>query len=257
MKRVVTVLLVLVMMCGVALADEILFRGIPWGANIIDAESVIDAIPDCDIYYVDEYNMPYWEKHSALSIGLDASSDYNTGYMMAVMSMGWISPDAFQEFKVGGHTVEYMNLYFRFGLTDEGISRDKEDSVLILAEYDFDSLDYAGAYDDLKAKLTSLYGEGKETVEESEGMGWSEDGEFEKFGVVRRVTVWDGDNNTSVKLESSTSTLPVEDDMWNHYMNLAYGKTDEKKNIDLIDDYVKLENIKSEKESITADVSGL
>ena len=59
MKRLVSLLLITIMLCSGAFADEILFRGIPWGSNV---NYVDKAMGDCISYSIDGIALSTWNE---------------------------------------------------------------------------------------------------------------------------------------------------------------------------------------------------
>ena len=149
-------------------SDEkaILFRGIPWGANISSYEKAFEG------QHVSKNDNEYLIRWSNRKSELDPNSVnlnnmYGDGY-----PAGWgtliFSMDRENGFKVSGYHVSTVLGLFAYGIDNEGdVLRDEKDSRFYMAEYGFDAEDGINAYDDLKQKLTDLYGTGTETSEKS------------------------------------------------------------------------------------------
>ena len=263
MKRAAALLMVLVMMCGAALAIEITFMDFPWGASVRDVEKTMNKT--CD-YYDSQSDaiLPYWSEYTT-----DPAAAYGSGTMY---SSGWLGfgsftaamfpdSDAFEPYLVGGHSVRDIRMWFTYGVNDKSISKEDKDSELYMAQYSFSVMDTMSAYEDLKAKLDLLYGDGKETVDSGENSIWStnDNGNVVQtdYTYTKKEAVWYGDNNTSVRLECSASSRPIEEDYWDHYLCLIYGKTDQDGKIHEIESIVKAEMLQNELSSYSADLSGL
>lgn len=169
MKKLVAVVLVLAMMCGVALADEILFRGNQWGSKYSDVTSEMRYVRR---WYDDEIHMIDW-----MNFDSDYSKEPNgfdvTGY----------TDD--EDFKVAGYNVNGISFLFLYSINGVEVIKDIQDSELFGAQYSLQIMDREIAYADLKEKLSGLYGDGKEGKNE--------------YGNITFAT-WTGDNDTAVKL---------------------------------------------------------
>lgn len=164
-------------------------------------------------------------------------------------------------FLVGGHSVSDVRMWFVYGCTDDSILREKEDSSLYMTRYTFSVMDTMSAYKDLKAKMNLIYGEGKEVTKQTESSSWSTgaDGDLVRtdYTCDKRTTTWKGVGNTCVKLEGSASTRPIEEDYWNHYLTLVYGKIDKDEQISKVEALVKAEKLKEELDNYSPDIDGL
>lgn len=245
MKRIIALVLVFVLLGSVSFAEEILFRDIPWGASLSDVESYIAEIGYYSAY--DEMCMSYWDEENMPPLAFVNSTVYPTGWQGYCYSGG--------ELSVAGYQVDGIQVLCHYGLSDSGILRSKEDSVYYMAAYVLLATDIESAYTDLYEKLTGLYGNGVENTEYSEGFTYYEDKKID-YDVTEKEAVWYGDNNTSVRLEASYSSLGPEDYFHNSLM-IYYGKTDHDATLDEIDDAVERELILGEAENRTDDVSGL
>ena len=256
MKRVVAVLLVLVMVCSCALAAEITFMDFPWG---IDAEQAGKKLKKVGDYYNcnEDSWVAYWEEYNANATMADgAYTYYPAGYALYASFSGASFPEYFEPYLVGGHSVNDIWMWCRYGYDGEKVLTEIEDSCLYMAEYNFLVMDTMSAYEDLKNKLNSLYGVGEETIKEDTGSVWNESGQHD-FTYVEKSTTWYGDNNTSVRLEGGASSRPIEEDYLYHYLSLIYGKTDQDETIKKIEQEIKASELQSELNSYTSDLSGL
>lgn len=245
MKKFLTFILVFLTISSVACAEEITFRGIPWGSSMSEIEDSFDS----DMFYTyDEATVRRW-KNITEQVDWEHLYDYPDGWECLYMGFGEYA------MKVAGYDV-IMSVACRYdiGENDE-ILKDKSDSVLCSASYTFDVIDYVAAYDDLKAKLTSLYGDGIETTDTDEGYHWGMNTSGEYHTTVK-LTTWVGENDTEAKLYCSVDDV---DDplLQNDLLVLYYGKTSEDENIERLQKLLHVEALSNEQESRNDDTSGL
>lgn len=169
MKKLVSVVLVLAMMCCAASADEILFRGNHWGSKYSDVTAEMQYVGR---WYDDELHFVDW-----MDLNIDYSKESN-GFDV----IGYTDDE---DFKVAGYSVNTISLLFLYSTNGVEVIKDIQDSELFGAQYSFQVMDLEIAYTDLKEKLSGLYGDGKEGKNE--------------YGDMTFVT-WAGDNDTAVKL---------------------------------------------------------
>lgn len=169
MKKLVAVVLVLVMMCGAALADEILFRGNPWGSKYSDVTAEMRYVGN---WYDDEIHMIDW-------------MNFDTDYSKEANGFNVLGHSIDEDFRVAGYSVNGISLLFLYSTNGVEVIKDIQDSELFGAQYSLQVMDLEIAYTDLKEKLSGLYGDGKEGKNE--------------YGDMTFVT-WTGDNDTAVKL---------------------------------------------------------
>lgn len=245
MKKAIAVILVFLIVSSVAYADEITFRDIPWDSSMSEIEKLLDL----DFFYTyDEATIRRW-KNITEKVDWEYINDYSDGWEYIYMGYGE------HAIKVAGYDV-IMNVACRYGIEEnDEILKGKSDSVLCSASYSFDVIDHTAAYEDLKSKLTSLYGEGTETTDVLEGYycGVKSSGEYH---TTVKITTWIGENNTEAKLYCSVDDV---DDplLQNDSLALYYGKADEDKNIDRLQELLHIEALKREQESRSNDTSGL
>lgn len=249
MRKFACLLVVLVLVASsTALADEILFRDIPWGSNIDDVENHIGSIG----YHTseDESYLPYWSKYDGDPFGLALGS--------AHYPVGWLSYYMLWDdsFLIAGYPLSTMSVWMTYGLDGDNVLRNREDSRLYMAAYTFSVLDIETTYDDLVIKLTTLYGHGEETIEN--GGGYYADSEkVGEYTTIERTIVWIGDENTSVRLASCTSDRGIEEDWTDNYLVLMYGKTDSDAHLDSVSAAVKNELLNQEEINRTDNTDGL
>lgn len=191
-----------------AYEKEIMFRGIPWGANYDDARQMLIGSG----FFTDKCKLS--SSHYLRPWSIDPNGTdfyYDCGVWLEQSS----SPDNIQ---VAGYKVGKTELHFMYTLDGDKIKRDTKDVELFKVRMELKATDYALSFVDLVGKLNSVYGQGDE---------WSEvDTRFSGETTYENWAAWYGANNTSVllhmyyKQENDTQIVDV------GWIELYYGKTD-------------------------------
>ena len=197
-KRLIVVCFVLCLLCSSAFADEILFRGIPWGSTPAEVKALLDfsvITPTKGSQCSWEAGMPYGHEKSFEHTGADSFTNQDN-------------------LQVAGYDVVQVCVRFYYPLVDGVVVEDDKQSMFYYAHYMIEPKDVDGAYEDLVEKMTTLYGEGV-VYNNPPSDGW--------YAYTEECVVWYGDNNTGARViirrykDSSTN-----DD----YIIISYGKTD-------------------------------
>lgn len=185
MKKIICAFLTIMSLTTTALADEILFRGIPWQSTPLEFASALVK----EGTYFDDINP--W---SASSDFVKIESSYFDIPKWSVSDVPIYKLERFNGEKktvcvVAGYDVERVSAYFLPVYRDGTMNtRDMENAQLYKARYlikDFPSgMTIDSAYDDLLTRLNELYGEGTD----ASGEVWE------------RACHWSGENGTSVSL---------------------------------------------------------
>ena len=155
---------------------EILFRDIPWGTNLQDAES---QIPEMSFLYQDGSRMD-----DQFAYGINWILD--TGYdMIEVLGTGGMDMNYSGDLKVAGHKIQNVILYYATQFKDTGVDFNNCDLIVYGGKYYFDFSDIDATSRDLLHKLTDLYGEPDFT---------------KKTGSTISLFQWDGLNGTHCSL---------------------------------------------------------
>ena len=187
MKRFLVIVAIVFLLTPSALADEILFRGIPWYSSFSDVQASFGE--DVPVGGVDGINM---------YLVADMKGDFANIYSASVANVnypsGWmgIAPLEWYDFKVAGHPVDALYVLCAYGIKDGVALTDADSSQLYAAAYQFSAEE--DTYLDLQTKLKSLYGSGEETIH---------DYTFSTINnetTIRHSTRWNGDNGTSAVL---------------------------------------------------------
>ncbi len=248
MKRIILCCLVYVMVTGLigtAYGDEILFRGLPWGANIDEFKQSINAATwgaeDSEVTLVS------WEEYKKdtdrLIVDLSGIGGLPTGWSYSEYHFEQESP-----IKVAGYNVLAVAGYFMYGTDGDTVLRDSHSSRLYLAEYLFNVLDANGTFDDLKSKLISLYGEGKTAYFEGSAYN-SETWEQIKYPIEQFEIK--GDNGTGLILEKATYNGETV------YLLLSYGIERSGDEIKELERIVYQEKLDLERNNRTNNTDGL
>lgn len=145
---------------------EIQFRNIPWGSNYRDAMTYLT---DFSFRTRDEKRI---------------SSELDTAAEMIL--------DPREKADVAGYDLSYVRLTLLYTVDDGTIMKDTENIKFVRAMYYLNALNKDEAYEDLKAKLSALYGEG---VEESVTAGIA--------------TTWTADDGSYVQLENGYFAVEI------------------------------------------------
>lgn len=241
MKKLVVAAILCSLLFSTAFADEITFRGIPWGSSMSRVE---EKLSDKQLSVRDEAGMRRWE---------NIQSVYDPNYFDEYPS-GW-SGDSWAKTDVAGYDA-YIKVYCAYDLKADGsVDRNKENSEFYAAKYDFSVMDYDTAYNALKSKLTSLYGTGKETVENYKPF-YAFDGKSGYYHQEAKCTVWNGDNNTAVKLYCITEDLDIEI-LSSKTLSICYGKTDKDEDLDKLQKAIYQEKLGEEYKRQSSSTNGL
>ena len=252
MKKLVSVILISMMIfCLVAEtanADEILFRGLPWYSSMTEVKA---SFAD-DSILVDEIDEALQVLYSKIDGNMRNISYGITGY-----PAGWVAYSYLEgmDFNVAGYGLSDMMIYCCYGLDENNVDRDINSSRFYLASYTFNVVDKQGAFDDLKGKLTSLYGSGIENDVESSYYAIGENG-FEEIPFTEHRIEWLGDNNTAAVLVYSESALG-NSDLYHQYLVLTYGKTDSDAMVQAVCAAVEAERVITENQNRTDSTNGL
>lgn len=131
----------------------ILFRNIPWGANLQESKEVGEWTEEEQQFWFDNPSEDkYLDTIDLLNwyYGPNRGS-VSTGYQVHIFKVG----------NVAGYTPSFAELQYAFGIKDNMVSKSPEDSQLIMGQYKFDFPDKDSmkkASIDIEEKLTSIYG---------------------------------------------------------------------------------------------------
>lgn len=210
MKRKIALALVISSItCATVWAEtdkEILFRDISWGITYSEA---CDLMPEFDWYTM------YFDMMKTYSVDEIIYGDYegidfeNSGINMTAI------PFYNKEISVAGYTTSNINLYFSFPVINGIMEQDENNSIFYGARYEFEPENTDAMYDDLKTKLSSLYGNPIKEYNETDYLD-----------IETTITVWEGANNTYVSLYADDVVDEVE--LWpdSLYISYAWGEGD-------------------------------
>lgn len=200
-----------------ALADEILFRNIPWGSTATEAKQIAS-----DITWMSFGGATFgrldtlrYEDYSVT----DINSDNNSVEYTAITH---------DDLEVAGYKPEDIQMYFSLVPDDKKIIKDDEHTALYAGQYKFYPQNIESVSDDLLEKLTGLYGEPKKLQSEYEFL-------YKHYSIYE----WDGDNDSSVFLLTAISednpsenrvvityTWDKGDEMMDYASEVYYGESD-------------------------------
>ncbi len=203
MKRCLSAFIALLILlgCGSAVADDayeepILFRGIEWGASYTDT---LKGLPAGVTMYALR-NSEYWY---TMDDYMFTSS--NMAYHAEIGAYAYARASSLNGVKVAGYDVSKIDLYFAYLPGDDGLLvKDKEHTSLFYAYYCLEPKDPNAVFEDLKTKLTSLYGD--------------VDYEQTKSSIISyEQALWNGADGTMVSL------IREDYSSGSHYIYIKYG----------------------------------
>lgn len=205
MKRIKIMLLVAVLfvnLINVAISEqskEILFRGVSWGSTYNDVISML--LADWGVRFHEGEVIRPRKIRSLIKNNWSDYYDYQCGYYTYLAK----GKDVKQ---VAGYDVDNVKLYFAFIPDDQGeIEQTPSRTSFYLGQYTIEPKDLYAVYEDLKVKLSSLYGQ--PAKERSDG-----------FIIHYKYCYWYGLNDTMV--------VVVTDDNWDKiYINYVWNKGDD------------------------------
>ena len=201
MKKVLAILMAMLMLtsAGIALADvdtPITFQGIPWGSSVMD---VMDALLDSGIAVVQEA----WSGQDFQVLLTDGALltpeagecfHYNQdAKMYDVQSKNSKYVSKFEPFYFLQYVPDKTIAGYGIKGIDFSFVQQGDETRLMTVQVRLDWQDTKVAYADLQAKLTSVYGEGKQTT-------WA--GIFDYY-------IWNGADNSMVMLDGSQNSLKL------------------------------------------------
>ena len=157
---------------------EILFRGLPWGINLPEAEEKLG-------WSIWGMAGEYMKTYSIDDIVL---GDYE-GIRFEYSDINIIGNVNTKDISVAGYPTSDVVLYFAYVPKGGIVTHEEADSALYGARYEFEPKNHEAMFKDLKEKLTSQYGEPTKTSNRSDYMG-------NKYNYV----FWLGANDTEVVL---------------------------------------------------------
>lgn len=191
MKRIVSFVIVLTMLftLGTCVADEIMFRGIPWGS---DADYTCDKLDKngLSLYLssLDEYASiaATYRIKNMLSPSMYGNATIEKGVTTYALSYP-------MDLKVAGYNVASVMTFFVYRPHEGELVYDHQYTAFYAGMYSFIPEDLEGMFNDLRGKLTSIYGEyvtegGQEIVEDLFGektFAWS------SFEQEQKIAVWE------------------------------------------------------------------
>lgn len=235
MKRLVALVVVLMLLRGSCMAEEILFRGIPWGMGITEVIEILRVEFQWDeVMYGEDTLHRIWDYHVPFSdsfltnnlLGYNHIPENVCGYYYSLP----------HRIPVAGYDYVDATIYAHYDLQGSDIDTSVDSSKFYAAEYCFEAEELSATYKDLVDKLTYLYGDG-EIVEDNEEI-------TDGFPIIR----WDGDNNTALSIRAKLG-FDYKDRSGEVYLN--YYKTD-------CDEIIAgIDRIEKNKAMESVDVSGL
>ena len=159
----------------------ILFRNTPWGISYTEADKLFP-----------EYKLSSWltgEYMKFYPIEQLITGKYSDKVNFEYHDINIPADCSNDEFEVAGYKTTDITLHFAYKVIDGVITHKEEDTLFYGAQYEFEPADSKFMIDDLKKKLSSLYGEIDEDGNRSVSNIWK----YEWW-------IWKGADNTAVSL---------------------------------------------------------
>ena len=186
MRKVVSFIFALVIFSGYAFADEeILFHSVPWMSNEIITRQKLE---ESGLICGEMHRLPFEQEDFVYLVEYVDTGFICPDYIMGLEKVTYSSDlKKLVKGKIAGYAVENLRLTFAY------------DGEYKLIAIKVDLLN--SSYDDIKTKLTKVYGEGLEMLTD-EGIS---------------SVIWKGDNDSAVVLYTQGEGLPFD---------LVYGRID-------------------------------
>lgn len=213
---------------------EILFSEIPWGSNPKIANEKMGG----DMVISDEHYIKDW----SCAYNLFSFGQYPAGYAL----IGSVP-------EVAGYSNIMTYMYFMYS-HDAEINRDIDRAEFYLAQYQFDVADINASYDDLKTKLSTIYGKGLEETEITSHLSVSVvgNGYSGTYETLEKKTTWIGTNGTQLVLMASILQDNVEVQTA-EFLFLTYGETDIEPQLNSLYKAIEEENVQKENDTRTSE----
>lgn len=206
--------------------SEILFRDVPWGTSFTDTENILS---DFDWYGLSFESMKTFPVQEVLTDDAGDTDIFTNGGINMTAQ-----PFSNKEVEVAGYTTSDLEMFFAYTSVDGIMQEDDSQTALYGARYEFEPQNLQSMYEDIKNKLTSLYGEPDDVTSDK---NW--------LGIKHTYTWWYGANDSIVVLRgadaSEDTTDLYDDELWISY---AWKKGDEL--LKAIDDAVSQSNSDAE-----------
>lgn len=199
MRRIIAfaIMISLCLICvSNCLADEILFRNLPWGSNPDEMEKELSATgflypisSEGMLVYLDKYLEELDRSH----LDNSRATEQSCGWASAAYNFGEDGPS------VAGYNIGSVQAYFYSPIENNVVNMDKKAAKLYLAQYNLSILDYDTAFDELSNKLSKLYGEPEQKLGKTSAWLNENDAFLTTCDTIRLY--YYGDNNSVVVLE--------------------------------------------------------
>lgn len=205
---------------------EILFKDIPWGTNYTEVDRILP-----------ELNMMSMNGEAFRTFSTDeiVLGDYQ-GIDFEYNDINIVGICSNDEMEVAGYTTSDMSLYFAYIPVDGVLTKTENDSALYGAQYVFTPQNLDAMSEDLIEKLSSVYGEPSERINDKDMWG----NEYE-------YVYWYGQNNTELVMKIVDTTNDTTD-VYENEIVLSYVWRDGDKLLQQASDILKQEAIQNEKE---------
>lgn len=206
---------------------EILFMDIPWGTSFTDVDK---SHGELDLWGITG------EGYMTYSVDEIILGDYQ-GIEFEYDDINIIGNAFNGETEVAGYTTSEVSLYFAYNIVDGKLNKIEEESSLYGARYVFLTENLQETSNDLKQKITSIYGEPqKETTD------------TDIYDNQYTYTYWYGQNSTVLVMKTQNSENDTTD-LYEDEITLAYAWLKGDELLQSASDYLKEEAIEKEQEN--------
>lgn len=243
MKKIVTLLLLLITVCSGASAEEILFRDIPWGSNVqtvLDKLGWDEALIELNQVRSLQGKSPVADDPSEYYLNNNEVSEIeypSKGESISHENCGFKYSNFYYRegsMIVAEHSIASIDLEFLYGMEGGKVSTDSSYGEFVKATYSFMGDDIK-IYEDVLDKLIWMYGEPVEFVETID--------DYSSFKAKEIDVLWEGENDTVVCLHLYAHGEYVKE-VYDYaysmkYLYLEYGKSDIAQRISVIDETMR------------------
>lgn len=180
---------------------EVQFMNIQWGTTYKEVDEIHGELGLWELY---------GEEYKTFSVSEVALGDYK-GIDFEYSDINVIGNCYNSEMEVAGYTTKEITMYFAYTLNEDGtLNQNYKDSIFYGARYIFDSQNLAAMSDDLKEKISDIYGEPQKVTTD-----------IDLYKNVYTYTYWYGANDTLLVMKTLNSENDTTD-LYSDEITLAY-----------------------------------
>lgn len=203
MRKIFTLVISICIMLSLisnSIADEILFRNLPWGSDPNAMEKELKAAgflypiaSESSLVYLDRY----LDELDRSYLDNSRITEEYCGWGLIAFNFSEDGPS------VAGYSISSVQAYFHSPIKDGTVNLEKKAAGLYLAQYTLNVIDFDTAFDELSSKLTKLYGEPIRRDGKTSALINENDVFFTTCDTIRLY--YYGDNNSVVVMEKAVN----------------------------------------------------